>query len=80
MFTPKSKPIEETTTRDIWGAAFFGSLIGSGILAGSLFSTQPEWFLWGIRCFCVVWLAGWWCGIFRWRRRLADYQRQHRHP
>jgi hypothetical protein len=74
MFGGKSKPIEETTTRDVWFSLFFGTLIGSVILVGSFFSKQPEWFLWIIRCFSAVWLVRWWHGIFKWRRALAEYQ------
>jgi hypothetical protein len=76
MFGGKPKPVEQTTAKDIWCAAFFGSLIGSVIFVGSFFSKQPEWFLWVVRCFCAVWLIGWWRSVFRWRRHLAEYQRQ----
>lgn len=78
MFSGKHKPIEQTTAKDIWFSLVFGSLIGGGILVGSFFSKQPEWFLWVVRGFSAVWLIAWWRGIFRWRRRLAEYQRQKR--
>jgi len=76
MFGGKPKPIEETTTGDIWFSFFFGTLIGGFILVSSFVSKQPESFLWIIRCFSAVWLVGWWRSIFRWRRALAEYQKQ----
>ena len=33
----KRKPIEETTTKDIWFSLFFGTIIGGGILVSSFF-------------------------------------------
>jgi hypothetical protein len=72
----KRKPIEETTTKDIWFSLFFGTIIGGGILVSSFFCREPAWFLWIIRCFSVVWLIEWWRSIFRWRRALAEYQRR----
>jgi hypothetical protein len=78
MFSAKPKPIEQTTAKDIWFAAFFGTLIGGGLLVGSFFTKQPEGFMWVCRCFCAIWLVGWWRSILSWRRRLAEYHRQKR--
>lgn len=76
MLGAKPKPIEQTTTSQIWFTAFAGTLIIGGMIFGSIFSAQPEGFLWVFRAFCAVILVDWWrrC-VARWRD-LAEYRKR----
>jgi hypothetical protein len=54
------KTIPECTNKEIRAFLVSGTVIAGTIGVGSFWSRQPGWFLWPLRCFCVVWLATLW--------------------
>jgi hypothetical protein len=61
MFGRGSTPLEKCSDYQVRASLIFGTLICGGIIVGTFFSQwQPEWFLWLIRSFGIVWLVGWW--------------------
>ena len=59
------KTITECSDREIRAFLIAGTGIAAAIDVVSFWSDQPDWFLWPLRLFCVVWIAWLWYRAIR---------------